>query len=54
MIKVIGYYSNKNYHRHQKVCPNCNSIVEFDNNEIIRDDMGMCIICPNCNKDIKF
>ena len=53
MAKVVGYYLN-NLHIHQKTCPKCHAIIEFDNNEIIKDDMGMCIVCPNCNHDIKF
>ena len=35
-------------------CPHCGAIVDFSGTEIIRDEMGLCVICPNCNKDIKF
>ena len=53
MSKVIGKEPLiKAYH--QMTCNKCNSIIGFDNSDIIRDDMGCEICCPNCGNWIKF
>lgn len=52
MINVIGY--KRNYGKHVMTCDTCDAIIEFDNSDILRDDMGCEIICPNCGKSIKF
>lgn len=54
MPEVIGFVKEQKNYKHQKICPHCGAIVEFFETEIIRDDMGLCIICPNCYRDIKF
>lgn len=54
MSEVIGFVKNRKSYKHQKMCTYCAAVVEFFNSEIIRDDMGLCIVCPNCKHDIKF
>jgi len=54
MTEVIGFIKEHKSYKHKKICPHCGAIVEFSGTEIIRDEMGLCVICPNCNKDIKF
>ena len=49
MPKVVGEYRH-----HRKVCPHCDTMIEFNNSEIIVDSNGMRIVCPNCNYNIKF
>ena len=51
MSKVVGFI-DKIYHH--KTCSYCGAIVEFQNSDIIRDDIGCEIVCPNCGKSIKF
>lgn len=51
MARIIGYNSPS---MHTKTCPKCGAMIEFSNEDILRDDMGLCIVCPNCNNDIKF
>ena len=52
MTKVIGF--KKSPGKHTITCNICDAIIEFDNSDIIRDDMGCEIICPNCGNSIKF
>ena len=53
MSKVIGFLS-KNETYHHKICPHCRAIIEFNNFDIIRDEMGCEIVCPNCYYIMKF
>ena len=52
MAKVIGI--KKNLGKHTTTCDICKAIVEFDNSDILRDEMGYQIVCPNCGQWIKF
>ena len=52
MAHIIGF---KHKHgKHVETCNSCEAIIEFDNSDIIKDDMGCEIICPNCGHSIKF
>lgn len=52
MSKVIGF--KKNFGNHTITCNICDAIIEFDNSDILRDEMGCQILCPNCGHWIKF
>lgn len=51
MTQIVGFLNNKQHH---ETCQKCGAIVGFDNEDIIRDEMGCEIICPNCGTSIKF
>ena len=54
MPEVIGFVKGSKSYKNRTICPHCGAIVEFFEEEIIIDAMGMRIVCPNCNHDIKF
>lgn len=52
MAKVIGI--NDQQFQHYERCYSCAAIIGFNNEDVLRDDMGCEIICPNCGNSIKF
>ena len=52
MAHIIGFKNKRG--KHVEICNACDAVIEFDNSDILRDDMGCEIICPNCGHSIKF